>query len=486
MSELESGFRISDLVQLVLRRRAVMAIGLLVGLVLGYVAFASSPTKFSATSRVQVRPVTQDPFDPKSSDTQVIDVATEQDLVKSDAVAAQVRRELGLELTTRDLMRPVTVSSKPDSLVLEITYVSGDAETARDRANAIAQGYLTQRSDEATFLKASNLGRIDEQITEARTALKAAQTSGDQGAVEEAQGTLSSLTAARVNYLSTDTEAVGRLVRKAALPTESLSKLALGKGVGVLGLWLAVALALSIYLDRTDSRGGGRRAVRRAFPDATLRVFPKADGQDTAAEVAAATDRFAVEMAGSAHRGKASSVLLVATNAEPPVKLAEDLSASLAYAGIPTLFVLAGTSTREVSQARVVTSFTDLLESPTLAPNRALPADAGAEHGAAHEGDATTVQAPLVAWLRPRGSAESSGLLRQNVVRALIAQASREGYEIVVFVAGSPTHNASASALSQWVAKTAVVVTDEESRAVERTVEALQESGATVTEVVWT
>ena len=35
-------------------------------------------------------------------------------------------------------------------------------------------------------------------------------------------------------------------------------------------------------------------------------------------------------------------------------------------------------------------------------------------------------------------------------------------------------------------AKTAVVVTDEESRAVERTVEALQESGASVTEVVWT
>ena len=159
MSELESGFRISDLVQLVLRRRTVMAIGLLVGLILGYVAFASSPTKFSATSRVQVRPVTQDPFDPKSSDTQVIDVATEQDLVKSDAVAVRVRRELGLETTTRDLMRPVTVSSKPDSLVLEITYVSGDAETARDRANAIAQGYLTERSAEATFVKASNLRR---------------------------------------------------------------------------------------------------------------------------------------------------------------------------------------------------------------------------------------------------------------------------------------------------------------------------------------
>ena len=37
------------------------------------------------------------------------------------AVAVRVRRELGLETTTRDHMRPVTVSSKPDSLVLEIT-----------------------------------------------------------------------------------------------------------------------------------------------------------------------------------------------------------------------------------------------------------------------------------------------------------------------------------------------------------------------------
>jgi capsular polysaccharide biosynthesis protein len=476
MSELENGFRLSELMELIRRRRVVVIAAALVGLVLAYVVFTTSPTKYSATAKVRVQPVTTDPFDPRSADTQVIDVATEHDLVKSDAVAERVRAVLKLDVDTRTLMRPVTVSSKPDSLVLDITYVAPKAATAQIRANAIADSYLAQRSAEAEATQARNLIVIDKQIATERAALLAAQKRNDTAEEAERQATLTTLTQTRVTFANTDTSQVGRVVRRAPLPGAVLSKLALGKAVGVLGLSLGAGLALAIFLDRSDAHGGGRRRVARAFPDATLRVLPSATGRrSSASETAAAVDRLAVELAGSATRGKASSVLLVGTHPDPPVDLAQSLSASLSYAGIPALFVLAGTSDVPLPQARIVTSFTDLLEHQDLV-QRALPA----------ESDRPVPQAPITAWLKPRGSAESSGLLRQNVVKALITQSAREGYEVVVFIAGSPTHNAAATALGQWVAKTAIVIVGDDSASIGRTVQSLRESDATVAEVVWT
>jgi len=48
--------------------------------------------------------------------------------VKSDAVADAVRAELDLPIDNRTLLRKVAVTSKEDSLVLEITYESANAQ----------------------------------------------------------------------------------------------------------------------------------------------------------------------------------------------------------------------------------------------------------------------------------------------------------------------------------------------------------------------
>ena len=57
--------------------------------------------------------------------------------------------------------------------------------------------------------------------------------------------------------------------------------------------------------------------------------------------------------------------------------------------------------------------------------------------------------------------------------------------EVVFFVAATPTHSAAATALGQWVDKTAIIVLDDDSSAVEQTASAMSEAGAHVTEVVW-
>ena len=62
MSELENGFRIGDVVAMVRRRLPVVVGASVLGLIAGYLVFASAPASYSATSRVEVKPITLDQF----------------------------------------------------------------------------------------------------------------------------------------------------------------------------------------------------------------------------------------------------------------------------------------------------------------------------------------------------------------------------------------------------------------------------------------
>ncbi|HEX2577162.1 MAG TPA: hypothetical protein VHK88_12490, partial [Aquihabitans sp.] len=373
----------------------------------------------------------------------------------------------------------------------ELTVESGSAERARDTANAVAEAYEASREADAQGRVDRRVARLDEELDAANAALSeatdalAATSSGTpertraQAAVQEAQQASAELTRTRTAYSNLDTEGVVDIVRLAPLPDAVLSKMALGKGVGVFGLFVLAGLGVALLVDRRDSMGGGRRKVEQLAPGANIRLLPTATGRKAGpAEIDAAIDRLAVDLAGGGSRGRATSVLVAGTRMEPPVALAEELASSLTFAGIPALFVLAGASERELRQAHVVVSFTDLITGPSITGPASLPDVAGRS--------GVGVSAPTVTWLRPRGSAEASGLLRRAVVEALISRAGREGFEAVVFVAATPTRNAAAAALGQWVAKTAVIVEDDDGQAVEQAVAALREADVQITEVVWT
>jgi len=489
MTELESGFRVADVVALVKRRSAIILSAAVLGLICGYLVFAAAPPKYSATSRVQVQPLGTDPFAPGGKDTAKLDVGTEQDLVKSDAVGDVVRKKLDYQGDNKSLFSGLTVSAKENSLVLELTVASGSAEKAQATANAIAEAYLAERVHEANTLRDQNITRINKQRVDAVAALTEANAAYDQApagttaraeaqaAVQNAQQVLSQLNQSRSDYENLDTSSVGKLVRKAALPTAVLSKKALAKGVGVFGLFVLGGFGIALLVDRRDSLGGGRRKVQQLAPGANIRIMPTAGGgKASPAEIDAAIDRLAVDLVASGSRGRAASVLVVGTKVEPPLALSEELASSLTFAGIPALFVLAGSSERDLRQAQVVSSFTDLITGPSITGPASLPEVAGAA------GSGT----PTVTWLRPRGSAEASGLLRRAVVEALITRAGREGFEAVVFVASTPTLNAAAAALGQWVGKTAVIVEDDDGQAVEQAVNALHQADIHIAEVVWT
>ena len=475
MSELESGFRISDVTGLVRRRFTILAAALVLGVVLGAIAFSTSESTFSATSRVQVKQIATNPLDP-TSDTEVVDIATEQDLVKSDAVADAVRKELGLSIDNRTLLRKVTVSSKEESLVLEITYLSTDAEEARKGANAFADAYLAQRRADAEQSVNHRLDTVRQQIDFTRAALADAQASGDQAAIAEIQNQLNSLNTAYATLAAINTDDVGRVVRRVtADPEEVLSKMALGKAVGIVGLCGLAGLGVAFLVDRSDSLGGGRRRIAQILPGVNVRLLPRvANQRATQAEVDAAIDRLAIELTSQGRRGKATGVLLTTNTTEPPVQLAQEMASSLAFAGIPAVFVVAGATRAEIAQARVVTSFTDLVDQQHL-----LQAELADPAGPAHSA------APTITWLRPPGSVEASGLLQRAVIESLVTRASRDGFESVFFLTPSPTHQAAAAALGRWVDKTALVVLNDDSYTAEQAASALAEADITVTEAVW-
>ena len=488
MSDLERGFRLSEITGILRRRAPIVIVAGVIGLILGAMVFVSTPSKYSATARVLVEDVRFDDA-PTSGGGQKTDLSTEEDLVKSDAVGDAVRKELNLPGDNRSVFQKVTVTTKEGSEVLEITFLSSSANGARNGANAVAKAYLAARQADAEATQAKKLDALQPQIDEATQTLNAANEalanteSGSpertqaQTTAQQAQQALNALNADRQAVAAVDTTATGKLVRSAPTPSAALSKKALAMAVGVFGLCLLGGFGVALVIDRRDSRGGGRRRVEQLLPGVNIRIMPTAsDRKASPAEVDAAIDRLAVELASGGQRGRASSVLVVGTQLEPPVALAEELASSLTFAGIPALFVLAGTSERTLPHAQVVTSFTDLITGPSVTGPASLPEVAGSG----------STSAPLVTWLRPRGSAEASGLLRRAVVEALVTRAGREGFEAVVFVAPTPVRNAAAAALGQWVAKTAVIVDHDESQAVETTVEALIEADVRITEVVWT
>ncbi len=489
MTELESGFRLTDVIALLRRRSAIVLGAAILGLLAGYLVFATAAPKYSASARVELHAIPDDPTSPtvNTPASKQVDMGTEADFVKSDQVANAVRKKLG---TTGNPFANLIVTVKTDSRVMGLSITAPTATKARDTVNAIAQSYLDERTAAATAKKNKAVDSLRQELsdanataTEARRAFEATDPGSDERS--QAQQTLNqSLTAVSKlkddisAWTTLDTTDAGTIVKLAKLPPAVLSKKSLAMGVGVFGLFVLAGLGVALLVDRRDSMGGGRRKVQQLVPGANLRMMPTASGKKVGpAEVDAAIDRLAVELAGGGSRGRAASVLVVGTRTDPPVALAEELASSLTFAGIPTLFVLAGTTERDLRQAHVIASFTDLITGPSITGPASLPDVAGAS---------TVAATPTVTWLRPRGSAEASGLLRRAVVEALITRAGREGFEAVVFVAATPTRNAAAAALGQWVAKTAVIVEDADSQGIEQTVSALKEADVSISEIVWT
>ncbi|WP_225845141.1 lipopolysaccharide biosynthesis protein [Streptomyces sp. HPF1205] len=126
-----------------LRYRALIAAGLLIGLIGGALLALSGADSYSATSDVMVRAATADPFATGATADKGINIGTERQNAMSsavaDAAAARVKQP-AVRLT-----HCLRVTNPPNTLVLRFTCTTGDAHEAADWVDALTSAYLGAR-----------------------------------------------------------------------------------------------------------------------------------------------------------------------------------------------------------------------------------------------------------------------------------------------------------------------------------------------------
>src|SRR5262249_15993375 len=154
---------------------------------------------------------------------------------------------------------------------------------------AVADGYLHARkqtaqgtADKAKQRIQTEINSLQKDLTDAQAQVDAAKPNTPQRAQAAATVDTVSRQIADLNHHRTQLEhfdpaGVGVIIRKASLPTASTSKMAIGKAVGVFGLFLMAGLAIAYAVDHRDGLGGGRRRIEQILPGATMRVLPGAD-----------------------------------------------------------------------------------------------------------------------------------------------------------------------------------------------------------------
>ena len=142
---------ISQLVTRVLRRWPTVLFTAL--LVLGLVVFASllAPRSYTATASVSVSPIVT-VSNLGGATANDVDMPTEIATATSRVVAERAAQDLGAgddQDLVSELLENTEIGSPSQSSVMRINVTANSAETAADRANTLADAYLTDRQDTA-------------------------------------------------------------------------------------------------------------------------------------------------------------------------------------------------------------------------------------------------------------------------------------------------------------------------------------------------
>jgi succinoglycan biosynthesis transport protein ExoP len=151
------------------RRLPIVALLLVIGAGLGYLASTQQPATYTATATVLVQPAAGNPYAPGDRGQNLANLGTEAQLVSSDAVAQLAKTALRSNASVAALVEQLSVNNPPNSQVIEIGYSDITPVAARNGANAFANAYLVARERRAAQ-------SVQAQINNLTNALKANQS----------------------------------------------------------------------------------------------------------------------------------------------------------------------------------------------------------------------------------------------------------------------------------------------------------------------
>lgn len=272
----------------------IVVVLLCVGLAIG-LSLRETPL-YHAQARVLVQPV---PYGATSSSALLpVDVATESQIVGSEAVAEVAARDLDTDLTPQALLAGVDVrgtaagiSTSAGSQVLAIGYTSPDPEFAQAAANAFAQSYLEYRQNQALENLLAARRPIQNRINAATDQLEGVSEDLTE-ATEEGDASLVAVLESQRNVLLArlgvlqqrlddlqPSEAArsggGQVIQSAGLPSSPSSPNKVRNAMLGLVLGLGLGIGLAFVRERLDDRFRGRADLELALDAPVLATVPR-------------------------------------------------------------------------------------------------------------------------------------------------------------------------------------------------------------------
>jgi polysaccharide biosynthesis transport protein len=147
------------------RRHAVLIIcAALLGLALGLTVGLAKGAQYTASTAVLVNPLDGNPFFPSTRGEQLINMLTEAQLVRSDAVASEVATETGSNDTAFEILENAEVENPPNTQVLNIAYTAPSERVALARSQSFAEQYLLYRQRRADRLVKGEVETLQKEI----------------------------------------------------------------------------------------------------------------------------------------------------------------------------------------------------------------------------------------------------------------------------------------------------------------------------------
>ena len=359
--------RLGDYVQLLVRHRLTVTLGLLLGLASAVAYLVGAEPGYVSRASVVVTPIPTAAQDAPRQAAGRVNLDTEAQLVTSDRTAAAAAEGMGLPAADgAALADEITVSVPPNSGVLSISFRAGTADTAQRGAEAFAQAYLDARQTAATAALAAQVDQIQARIDVLDQELEDLNRRIDrlpEGSAELAvaldreAGTVArraALVDQRSQAESTPVSS-GQVIRSAARPSapanpDPYRALTAGAALGLLA-----GIGGAAFRQRWDDRLRSAADLARLTSVPILATLPtplRADGADRApgGPNALAVARL-THLVGAALADEEKQVVLVLGVRRGGGEVAASLASALARSGEPVCLLDAATSGPAVPSA---------------------------------------------------------------------------------------------------------------------------------------
>ncbi|GGK95208.1 hypothetical protein Ppa06_62810 [Planomonospora parontospora subsp. parontospora] len=229
-------FRSQLLVQALRYRKALITVCVLLGTLLGVGAAQLMPQSYKASTTVLIIPLSGNPYSPEGRGDDLINLASETQLVTADTVMNRVASTLGGSVDRASIPDRVTVEVPANTQTLLITFTAGDPDTASKGAAAFANSYLTYRRNRSESIIDGKIKQVEEQSAKVDASLRKATNDLSSGKLSSARRTyLTQRVTQFTNQLAVLEEQANDLASTPIFPGQVISSTPASSGSSLLG-----------------------------------------------------------------------------------------------------------------------------------------------------------------------------------------------------------------------------------------------------------